>query len=78
VRSDAPDGSRLPDYSTDEVLNFLEESAALKAPGAFLMYGVPRSRVVDIIREAGGDLVHVEEDDRAQPEWAGYKYFVRV
>jgi SAM-dependent methyltransferase len=44
--------------------------------GEFPMHGVPRDRVMDIIRGHGATLAYLEEDRRAGPEWVGYRYFI--
>ena len=46
------------------------------AKADFPMHGVPREQVMDIIRRNGGRLAYLEEDRRAGPEWASYRYFV--
>ena len=43
----------------------------------FPMYGVSRAIVEELLRTAGGDLFHVDDDDRAGPEWESHMYFVR-
>jgi hypothetical protein len=40
------------------------------------MHGVPRERVMEIIREHGASLAYLEEDRRAGPEWVSYRYFI--
>lgn len=46
------------------------------AEADFPMHGVPRDRVMEMIREYGGRLAYLEEDRRAGPEWVSYRYFV--
>ena len=43
----------------------------------FPMHGIPREQVERIVATAGGEVVHVVDDDHAKPEWNGCKYFVR-
>ena len=43
---------------------------------SFPMNGVPRERVLQIVREHAARLVYLEEDRRAGPEWVSYRYFV--
>lgn len=46
-------------------------------PAPFGMYAVPRHDVEAIITGAGGEVVAVEEDVAAGPDWISYTYFVR-
>lgn len=55
----------------------LEPVGSVEPPGDFPMYAIDRDRTIAIIEEAGGRLVRLEEDDRARPEWVGFRYFVR-
>ncbi len=50
--------------------------SATPAKGDFPMNGVPRETVLEIIRGHGARLAYLEEDRRAGPEWASYRYFV--
>lgn len=47
------------------------------APAPFGMYAVPRHEVEDIVAQAGGEVVAVEEDVAAGPDWISYTYFAR-
>jgi hypothetical protein len=49
----------------------------VESPDDLPMHGVPREQVERLIRERGGELLHVERDDRGGREWAGYRYFAR-
>jgi len=40
------------------------------------MYNVPKSTVVDVIIEAGGELLEARPDDSAGPGWTSFLYFV--
>ena len=43
----------------------------------FPMFGISRAIVEELIRTAGGQLFHVDKDERAGPEWESYIYFVK-
>lgn len=45
-------------------------------PSPFAMHAIPRDEILALIRARGGELVHIEEDGRAGPEWVSYRYFV--
>jgi hypothetical protein len=65
----------VPEYP-EEVLPQAQSSSAEPAHANFPMDGVPRDQVLGIIKGHGGRLVYLEEDRRAGPEWASYRYFV--
>ena len=66
----------IPDYPED-VLPRPRRAATDPLPQAdFPMDGVPRDEVMEIIHSHGARLVYLEEDRRAGPEWASYRYFV--
>ena len=44
---------------------------------AIEMNTIPRSEIEVLIDEAGGELVHLETDDLAGPEWISHRYFAR-
>lgn len=44
------------------------------APG-FPMFGVPEREVRQLLERSGLRIILVEEDERAGPEWIGFKYF---
>jgi SAM-dependent methyltransferase len=67
----------LPDYSDVAVDDLLPAPGVTGDVSDFPMHGMPREQVVRIIAAAGGEVVHVIDDDHAKPEWSGYKYFVR-
>ena len=64
----------VPDYPADVLPPALPELPP--SSGNFPMNGVPRDEVMEIIREHGGTLAHLEEDRRAGPEWVSYRYFI--
>lgn len=41
------------------------------------MYGVPQEEVLGVIAGSGGEVLDVQEDFRAAPEWLGFRYCVR-
>ena len=45
-------------------------------PGPFPMHGIHTDAVTDLIRDAGGELLHKASDDRL-PEWIAFRYFAR-
>jgi SAM-dependent methyltransferase len=45
-------------------------------PGPFPMHGIHTDVIVELISDAGADLLHVASDDRL-PEWVAYRYFAR-
>jgi SAM-dependent methyltransferase len=45
--------------------------------GEFPMYGVPCEVIEAFLLDRGAELIRVETDERAGPEWVGFKYFVR-
>jgi SAM-dependent methyltransferase len=66
----------IPDYPED-VLPRPRRAATDPLPQAsFPMDGVRRGEVLDIIHGHGARLVYLEEDRRAGPQWASYRYFV--
>jgi hypothetical protein len=67
----------LPDYSDVNLTTLLPEPVDAAAIADFPMHGLPREQVTEIVTAAGGDIVHLVDDDHARPEWNGYKYFVR-
>ncbi|MBK9242748.1 MAG: hypothetical protein IPL75_21370 [Acidobacteria bacterium] len=46
-------------------------------PEAFPMYGMAKEAAVDCLQSGGGDIVAIEDDPRAGPEWRSFRYFVR-
>jgi SAM-dependent methyltransferase len=42
----------------------------------FPMFGLPREQVLALLHREGGETFFVEVDERAGPEWQGYRYFV--
>jgi hypothetical protein len=65
----------IPDYPEDAVPKAQPDSGPPPVAN-FPMDGVPREQVLEIIRAHGGRLAYIEEDRRAGPEWASYRYFV--
>ena len=65
----------IPDYPEDAVPKARPDSGPPPVAN-FPMDGVPRERVLEIIRAHGGRLAYIEEDRRAGPEWASFRYFV--
>ena len=47
-------------------------------PPKMEMHGVPRSRVEQIIAEAGGEILAVDDDQSGGVEWISYRYAARV
>jgi trans-aconitate methyltransferase len=66
----------IPDYPEDVVPRPQRPAIDPRPAADFPMDGVPRSEVMDIIRGHGARLAYLEEDRRAGPEWASYRYFV--
>lgn len=64
----------VPDYPDDVIPT--PPASETSARADFPMHGVPRDKVMEIIRTHGARLVHLEEDRRAGPEWVSYRYFV--
>jgi SAM-dependent methyltransferase len=46
-------------------------------PAKMEMYGVPRDEVETLLRDAGAELVAVDDDDSPGPEWISYRYYAR-
>jgi hypothetical protein len=67
----------LPDYSSVRLNDFLPDPDGATTVSDFPMHGIPRETVASIVAAAGGEVVHVVDDDHAKPEWNGYKYFVK-
>jgi SAM-dependent methyltransferase len=63
-----------------EVPQFPDIYATLQQDGAeippFPMHGVPRDRVIALVRQHGCEPFFIEDDERGGPEWRGYRYFV--
>lgn len=59
-----------------DIYAMLPEPSAAEI-GPFPMFGVPRQRVLGIIRDHGADPFFIEPDERGGPEWHGYRYFVK-
>lgn len=69
----------VPAYDASIVNSWLD--AAIDADTAtdpFPMAGVPVEAVLRRIRQAGGELLLLEDGNRAGPEWLDYRYFVRM
>lgn len=66
----------IPDYPEDAVPRPARAATDPLPQADFPMDGVPRDEVIDIIRGHGAHLAYLEEDRRAGPEWASYRYFV--
>ena len=69
------------DEAADPILDHpalsLPDMTSLEPPGAPPMHGVHRDVVVSLVERRGGQLLHLEIDDRRGPEWIGYRYFVK-
>lgn len=46
-------------------------------PAKMEMYGVPRPEVEMLLRDAGAELIAVDDDDSPGPEWISYRYYAR-
>lgn len=68
--SDTGRSAELPD-----IYQALPPSTGLEI-GSFPMYGVPKEEVLALIEAHGGRAFHIEVDERAGPEWEGFRYFV--
>jgi SAM-dependent methyltransferase len=66
----------LPDYSDLSLTHLLPAPDGAAAVADFPMHAIPRETVERVVTGAGGEIVHVVDDDHAKPEWKGYKYFV--
>jgi SAM-dependent methyltransferase len=77
VNADVARASTVPDYSDVALSDLLPAFDGAAAVSDFPMHGMPRDTVASIVAAAGGEVVHVVDDDHAKPEWDGYKYFVR-
>ena len=66
----------IPDYPEAVLPAPPPSDSRIMMETGFPMDGVPRERVMDIIRAHGGRLAYLEEDRRAGPEWVSYRYFV--
>ena len=64
----------VPDYPDDVIPT--PPAPETSASADFPMHGVPRDKVMEIIRTHGARLAYLEEDRRAGPEWVSYRYFV--
>lgn len=71
------DGRELPARSSVAPALRLPDAVVADSPDALPMHGIPRGQVEQVIRDRGGELLHVEPDDRGGKEWAGYRYFAR-
>lgn len=45
--------------------------------GEFPMHGLHRDTVIEVNESHGGNLLHLEIDERCGREWVGYRYVVR-
>ena len=64
------------DYgSTDAFYDALPRS--FQEPGDFPMHGIPKDDVYTLLKECGGRIVAIEEDERCGREWIGYRYYVQ-
>jgi hypothetical protein len=66
----------LPDYSGVNLTELLPAPDGAASVSDFPMHGMLRETVAGIVMNAGGEIVHVVDDDHAKPEWNGFKYFV--
>ena len=66
----------MPDYSDVNLTRLLPAPDGAAAVSDFPMHAIPRETVERIVTAAGGEIVHVVDDDHARPEWNGHKYFV--
>jgi SAM-dependent methyltransferase len=46
-------------------------------PPAFPMFGLPFDNVATLVASGGAEIILIENDERAGPEWVGYRYFAR-
>lgn len=70
------DEREIPAYD-DADLDVPASHASPAEPPSFPMYGIPRPKVLQAVIEAGGRVVHVDDDPRAGTEWQSYRYIVR-
>jgi len=63
----------VPEYPDIALPSRPSDEAADPVP--FPMHAIPYERVLELVRARGGELVHVEEDGRAGPDWVSYRYF---
>lgn len=61
----------LPAYEED----CLRADPRADEPVDFAMNAVPHAEVIQLIRENGAELAHIEEDRRAGPAWVSYRYW---
>lgn len=79
---DTPDASADAPRRLDSAESYPDISDLLggdaQVLGDFPMYGLPRDEVLGILETHGGNVFHVEADERGGPEWTGYRYFVQA
>ena len=73
----ASPGNQIPDYRGVDAPGAADETDAAARAEPFPMHGIERDAVITLLTSAGGEVVHIADDDRARPEWAAYRYFVR-
>jgi hypothetical protein len=59
-----------------EVKRVEQHQAVPKIIPRMEMYGVPKEEVLEVIRQSGGKLLHVREDQAPGPELESFTYFV--
>jgi len=59
-----------------EVKRVEQNQAVPKIIPRMEMYGVPKEEVLEVIRQSGGKLLHVREDQAPGPELESFMYFV--
>ncbi|GAC1474484.1 MAG: hypothetical protein PVSMB3_11680 [Candidatus Dormibacteraceae bacterium] len=68
-------GAKVP--ALHRVYRDLWHGGAPPAPSPYPMYEIHVNRIRSHIRAAGGEIVAMDRDHSAPPEWVSYRYYVR-